>query len=262
MKKLISGSTGMLGGTAKKFFDDVGVLDRSELDLSNCSHGQLTDALNNKNFDYLINCAGLIKQRSVKDSDMISVNAVLPHRLAEFCKSTNKKMFHITTDCVFSGDLGSYDESSEHDASDVYGLSKSLGEPNCCMVIRTSIIGEEEKNKLSLLEWVKSKGGDSIDGYLDHHWNGVTCLQLCKVIKSIIDGNRYREGVHHIFSNRVNKFELVSMINNIYNLNITITPKSAGYCDRTLTTNMQDPFIVPELTEQIEETRKFHEHIR
>ena len=258
MKVLIVGSTGMLGSTAKEFFGNVEVLDRSELDLSNCSHAQLTNVLSNKNFDCLINCAGLIKQRSVKDSEMISVNAVLPHRLAEFCKSTNKKMFHITTDCVFSGDLGSYDESSKHDALDVYGLSKSLGEPECCMVIRTSIIGEEKKNKLSLLEWVKSKAGDNIDGYLDHHWNGVTCLQLCKVIKSIISDNKYRDGVHHVFSNCVNKFELVSMINDVYNLNITITPKKAGYCDRTLTTNTQDAFVVSEIKKQIQETYNFH----
>ena len=43
-----------------------------------------------------------------------------------------------------------------HDELNEYGISKSLGELCNGTIIRTSIIGEEMRNKRSLLEWVKS----------------------------------------------------------------------------------------------------------
>ena len=38
------------------------------------------------------------------------------------------KIFQIATDCVYSGRLGKYNEKSEHDDTDIYGVTKSLGE--------------------------------------------------------------------------------------------------------------------------------------
>ena len=55
-------------------------------------------------------------------------------------------MIHPTTDCVYTGLKGDYDENDSYDVCDVYGMSKALGESNNCTVIRTSIIGEELKN--------------------------------------------------------------------------------------------------------------------
>ena len=48
--------------------------------------------------------------------------------------------------CVYTGKDGNYTEYSDHDATDIYGISKSLGEPEDATTIRTSIIGEELYN--------------------------------------------------------------------------------------------------------------------
>ena len=40
------------------------------------------------------------------------------------------KIFQIATDCVFDGEKGNYSELDSHNARDVYGKSKSLGEVN------------------------------------------------------------------------------------------------------------------------------------
>ena len=49
-----------------------------------------------------------------------------------------------------------------------------------------------------------------INGYTNHFWNGVTCLQLSKIINNIIYYNKYWKGVRHIFSPRsVSKYELI-----------------------------------------------------
>ena len=106
--------------------------------------------------------------------------------LAKIKKEHNCQVVHISTDCVFNGKKGNYNEEDDHDCLDVYGKTKSLGENPDLTIIRTSIIGEEITNKRSLVEWVKSNTSKEINGFIKHFWNGVTCLQLAKIIYKII----------------------------------------------------------------------------
>lgn len=158
--------------------------------------------------------------------------------------------------CVFSGDDGNYNEKSPHDCTDVYGKTKSLGEPENCTVIRSSIIGEEVGQTRSLIEWVKSMKDKSANGYINHKWNGVTCLQMAKIFEDIIANNKYWKGTRHIFSpNTVNKYELVQMISDAHSLNVNLTPvEGPTKCDRSLSTIYDDNlFNIPDLKTQIEE---------
>ena len=269
MKVLIVGSTGMLGNTLLQYFNslkcDVKTLNRADLDLSKCSKEELEFKIIDSECDVLINCAGLIKQRKgTTITEFIAVNSLLPHRMADICEVQNKKMIHITTDCVYSGLDGYYNEDDDFDIFDDYGRSKSMGEPINCTVIRTSIIGEEKINKLSLLEWVKSNEGKEINGYKNHKWNGLTCLQVGKLMNKIIVDDLYWNGVRHFHSNEVSKYDLVSMINEIYELNIKIIPMNDNLSvDRTLNSTYDIYELkIPNLYKQIEETRDFHIEIR
>ena len=79
--------------------------------------------------DTIVNCVGLLINESHKSNfDAIKINSLLPHYLTKICDQINSKLIHISTDCVFSGKLGNYNEQSETDASDIYGMSKALGE--------------------------------------------------------------------------------------------------------------------------------------
>jgi dTDP-4-dehydrorhamnose reductase len=269
MKSLIIGSTGMLGNTLKEYFTKINVpfetLDRIHLDFSLCSYNELSEKIKLSGCDVIINCAGLIKQRkNIGVSDFISVNSLLPHRLCKISNENNIKLIHITTDCVYNGKIGNYDEYSNFDIVDDYGISKMMGEPKDCTVIRTSIIGEETRNKLSLLEWVKSNEGNKIKGFTNHYWNGLTSLHLSKVIHQIIDQNLFWSGTRHIFSNKVNKYELVSIINEIYDLNIKIDQiETSEKIDRSLSSIYDtSSFNIPPLEQQIKETKLFHLDIR
>ena len=188
--------------------------------------------------DYVINCIGVIKP-FIEDDKLKSIylNSVFPRELADFCNKKDIKLIHITTDCVFSGATGNYSEESDHDCLDFYGKTKSLGEPENCMVLRTSIIGEEIHKDASLIAWVKSMAGKEINGYTNHFWNGVTTNQYAKICKHIIDEDLYSQGLFHIHSNTVSKFELVTEINNRFNLDIKINPQEPDQAvDRTLST--------------------------
>jgi dTDP-4-dehydrorhamnose reductase len=266
MNIIVCGSSGMLGHTVKKFLDNyysVFKIDRSDINLSNVNIQTLTNHLKCllcTDNTVLINCVGLIKQRSVSDYDMIDINASFPHKLACVCEHLNIKMIHFSTDCVYSGSKGMYIETDKHDAADIYGRSKSLGEPRSCSVVRTSIIGEEKNNKLSLVEWVKSNQNGSIKGFTNHFWNGITCLQAGKLIHEIIQKQLFWSGVRHFHSNTVSKYQLVSIINNIYNLNIDIVAiQDETSINRTLSSRFGMRSInIPSLENQIQEMKEFY----
>jgi dTDP-4-dehydrorhamnose reductase len=263
MKIILLGSSGMLGSYLKKYLSDkyeIVPLIRNDIDLSTCESKiiEYFDKIVNHG-DVIVNSAGVIKQRDYNIKDMILVNGVLPHILNKIKELKKCEVIHITTDCVFSGKDGGYKEESPHDCLDDYGKSKSIGENKNNTNIRTSIIGEESYNKKSLIEWVKSNSNKTINGYSNHLWNGVTCLELSIFISKIISDNLFWTGTRHIFSPKtVSKYELVNMINEIYDLNIEIKKtETSENCFRNLNTIYDSP-IIKDLYTQIKEQKKFN----
>jgi len=262
MKIFILGSNGMLGRYMYKYLStyyETIPIDRKIYDVINDNINTLTNIL--KPNTVLINCIGIISQTKRDNTrEYLKVNSIFPNQLSIICNQLNIKLLHITTDCVFSGKKGNYTEEDKHDETNMYGLSKSLGEPENCTVIRTSIIGEELNHKRSLLEWVRSNKDKEINGYVNHYWNGVTCLELSKIVHSIIKNNLYWNGVKHIFlPESVSKYELVNIINDIYKLNITVTKyKTEEQIDKTLKTIYPSFYEVKDLLEQIQELYHFN----
>lgn len=255
MRVFIFGANGMLGSYLTKYlknFYDVIPITRKNIDLTQ-NFLLITSKYKFNSDDVIINAAGIIKQRNYSAEELIRVNSLFPH----FLSTLECNVIHITTDCVFSGKDGSYNENSLHDCLDDYGKSKSLGECKDLTIIRTSIIGEEIYNKKSLVEWVKSNQGTIVNGYINHFWNGVTCLELSKHIVSLIDNSNYWKGVKHWFSpDTVSKYHLVSYINEIYELNNIVNPVMSEYCDRSLSTLYNSP-ITTTIRDQILELKNF-----
>jgi dTDP-4-dehydrorhamnose reductase len=268
----VLGASGMLGTYVKQYLKDTDYevvgLTRNEMDAADVNV-QIRSALAShgaQSGDVVINCIGTIKPQVDKLGDLnaIKVNSLFPHLLAKVCEEKGYKLIHITTDCVFSGAEGNYNEEALHDCTDVYGKTKSLGEPSNCTVVRTSIIGEEFGTTRSLIEWVKSENGNTVNGYLNHQWNGLTCYQVAKVFEDIIANNKYWNGVRHIHSpNSLNKYELVKSIAEAHELDIHVNPTDGpSKCDRSLSTIYDDcesfniPDIMTQLIEQYENPPK------
>lgn len=269
MKVFVLGKSGMLGRYVytylkEKGYNVVGV-GRESIDASNYSmmlHKYVND--NMSKGDVVVNCMGMIKPRINERpaEEFITVNSLFPRELANLCEQYGVKLIHPTTDCVYTGSKGDYNENDPYDVSDVYGMSKALGEPSNCTVIRTSIIGEEVGQGRSLVEWIKGNKGGNTNGYLNHHWNGVTCLQFGKIVETMIEKDLFWDGIKHLHSNKVDKYELSSMINKHFDLDITITPVEVPISvDRSMVTihkdNLKD-FNIPSLDIQIKEMYDFH----
>jgi len=280
MKIVVLGSTGMLGHAVGSYFvkqygsKDVYLSYRNKhcsygdqtffFDAYTCTPDPFLDELYLKfnpiisKGDYIVNCIGVIKPHveSAGVERTILINSLFPWTLSHFCERTKTKLIHITTDCVFSGGKGKYTEQDLHDAPDLYGKSKSLGEPTNCMVLRTSIIGEELHGKQSLVEWAKSQKGQEVKGFTNHWWNGITTSAYAKVCEAIISENLYEEGVSHVFSpSPINKYELLKLLDKRFDLNLHIIPFQADQgIDRTLSTikDLNSRLDIPSIQEQIE----------
>lgn len=268
MKIIILGSTGMLGNAVGKYFlnqfgeDTVFLSYRNEKIsygknkfLFNAQSGNLWSI---PKCDYIINCIGVIKPFINKNPvASVQINSVFPRILAEHCSQINTKLIHITTDCVFSGEAGFYTEELSHDCLDSYGKTKSLGEPDSCMVLRTSIIGEELHKNASLISWMKAQKGKEVNGFTNHFWNGITTKQYAKVCTKIIKEGLYEKDLFHIYSPHiVSKQTLLEMINKKFDLQIKVIPTMANPAiDRTLKSvkSLNSKLDIPSLTTQIME---------
>ena len=231
MKVAILGSTGMLGSMVKRFLSQQSTYEltcpeRRCLDATDATKFHLVDIL--AGHDYAINCIGIIKPR-IDEQDWasvqraIQVNALFPQRLAAAAELTGCQVLQIATDCVYSGRIGSYDERAPHDAMDVYGKTKSLGEARSSNVhhLRCSIIGPEDADrpKDSLLEWFLGQPqGATVKGYTNHRWNGITTLAFAKICHGIMKGSLVLPLLQHIVPyNEVTKAELLSHFVYFYN---------------------------------------------
>jgi dTDP-4-dehydrorhamnose reductase len=234
MKVLILGATGMLGGAVlrefKGFAGEIFASSRSQTPLESATTQIFFDVLiddvssalsNLGEGDFVINCIGVIKSEIDESSatsreNATSINATFPQKLAHQAEKRGLRVIQIATDCAFSGRVGHYTESSEHDAIDHYGKTKSAGEVLAAsmMHLRVSIIGPETRGHKSLYDWVALQPKYAeITGYKNHLWNGIPAKHFAQIARGIIETANFVPGVHHVLpKDEVNKWELVRLI--------------------------------------------------
>lgn len=200
--------------------------------------------------DYIINCIGILIKGSADTENAIYINAYFPHLLKKIGDQIGAKVIHLSTDCVFSGEKGSYKEDSFRDADDVYGRSKALGEIDDInhLTIRTSIIGPEiKKNGEGLFHWfIRIRQQNEVVGYTNAIWTGVTTLVLAKAIESHLSGESASGIVHLTNGKRITKFELLNLFNSIWSKN-NIIKEGIGKknVDKSLTKSHTFKYDVP-----------------
>ena len=252
---LLLGSNGMLGSACKKILlnsSSIELFSTAKIPISNnikfdAEKESIEDLVSQINPKWIINCIGLIKSRINEKSinsvnAAIQINSLFPLKLGFLADQFDINLIQIATDCVFNGSRGNYNENDAHDAKDIYGKTKSLGEyqGKNILIIRSSIIGHEIENKNSLLEWFLAHNKNStLNGFINHHWNGVTTYHFAKLCLNIIEQDSLISGNFHLVpKNKVTKFQLLQTLKNEYqrqDLNI-IEAKATENIDRVLST--------------------------
>lgn len=257
MRLLVLGITGMLGSTAfrllsrwgghevygtardsaaRAWFPEIAedcIL--TGIDVANAD--RLAAVMARVGPDIVINAIGVIKQIDDALDPLIAIpiNAEFPHRLATLCALAGARLIHISTDCVFSGRVGGYRETDPPDATDLYGLSKYLGEidrPNA-VTLRTSIIGPEPAAQHGLVEWFLAQRG-SVKGYTGAVFSGLTSAELTRVIAEYVIPRPDLRGLYHVAAKPIAKYDLLQWLRAEYRHPVSIEAAAEPIIDRSL----------------------------
>jgi len=194
--------------------------------------------LGNRRPEFIVNCVGVIKPRAEAREAIpsITINALLPHRLASWCERWKARLIHFSTDCVFSGERGNYSEQDRSDARDLYGKTKFLGEVSRgnTLTLRTSIIGRELERFESLLEWLLSQSRGPVKGYTRAWYSGVTTNYLADLVARIIEQRPELWGLYQVTSPTISKFELLCRLRDAYQKDVEIVADESFFCDRSM----------------------------
>lgn len=257
MKVLILGGNGMLGhklvqvlgeqfcvySTLRRKFSDYENIDLFEKNkvferVDVYDFAEIERIIEKLEPDVVINAVGVIKQiPNAKDViNTLTVNSIFPQKLAAAAKKLNFKLIAISTDCVFDGKKGNYIEEDVSDAVDLYGKSKNLGEvfEENCLTLRTSIIGREIETSHSLIEWFISNKGGRVKGFKNAVYTGFPTVILSEIIADLIKNFPDLQGLYHLSSKPINKFDLLKLVNEAYDLGIEIEPDEEFVIDRSL----------------------------
>ena len=255
MKILVLGATGMLGNAVFRVFSEdsglqvFGTVRRKQARCNFISElaprlivlkniecqNKLDELFISLCPDIVINC---IAERKTTTSDIIkSINiySLLPHRLAHLCRLHGARLIQISTDGVFSGTRGGYTEDDFPDASDVYGISKQLGEvkePHA-ITLRTSIFGHELQTSTGLLEWFLSQKGQC-RCYTRSIFSGFPTVVLAAVIRDFILPRPDLFGIYHVATKRISKHDLLLLVLQKYRKSLKIIPDDKIEIDRSL----------------------------
>jgi dTDP-4-dehydrorhamnose reductase len=263
MKILILGGTGMLGfqllKTSSNYDYQFFTVVRNKLilveklpDFPSENIFQIDDILNFPELEkiifkikpnFIVNAIGIVKQAVDNGNYVknIEINSLLPHKLAEFLQLIDGRLIHISTDCVFDGIKGNYSLNDHSNAIDIYGKSKFLGEISYGrnVTLRTSIIGHElSQNKMGLLDWFLTQN-ESVFGYINAIFSGVTTLELSHIIYGVIINSKIEHnGIFQVATLPINKLELLTKFRKIYNKNIEIISSGDLKINRSLNGNL------------------------
>jgi dTDP-4-dehydrorhamnose reductase len=277
MRVLVLGASGMLGHAMLHILDEPGQLDVYGTLRSTAAKrffppelgGRLLSGIEAENQDVLtrlfralrpdvlINCVGLVKQLEDANDPLraLPVNAMLPHRLAGLCELAGARLVHVSTDCVFSGEKGDYREEDRPDATDLYGLSKYLGEVDYphAVTLRTSIIGPELTGARGLIGWFLAQR-ESCPGFTRAVFSGLPTVVLAQIVRDVIIPRSELHGLYHVAARPIAKFDLLRLVADVYGKSIEIVPVDSPVIDRSLNAERfrgATGYVVPQWPELI-----------
>ena len=275
MRILVLGSSGMLGHIVYEYLESQGheVMGVSRTRIEGINSVEFDVLKDPELFDFIdkdkpaviINCIGLlIKESEENHVNAIFINSLLPHMLSRHIRNKDIKLIHISTDCVFDGDMGPYIESSLPTETNWYGRTKSLGELNNSkdLTIRTSIIGPDlDENGSGLFNWFSKQKG-SVSGYVHVFWNGVTTLECAKEINRIITKQPDLSGLVHLTSPKeISKYHLLKLIKKVFSkFTIKVVPGTEPNSSKVLFNTRED--YSPKISSYEKQLKELKEFIK
>jgi len=190
---------------------------------------QLTSLLNRVNPDVIIHTAAMSDMQSCYDQfdRACFVNATASYEMAKWCAQYAKQFIFISTEHVFHGDRGNYQETDTLNAKSHYGKSKALAEkliqevlPACAIIRLATMIGlpvAKHQNNFTVSMIRRMQNQQKVFLYEDEFRNFVDVFDVIELIKQVVD--RQAIGIFHGGGSHVlSRFSLGERIADIFGL--------------------------------------------
>jgi len=221
MKILITGSSGLLGGTlshlysarhdisAVHFTHTVNIPQCKNLSVDIRDSTAVERLLANEKPQILIHCAANtnVDYCESHPKEAYLLNAQATKTLAEHAQKLGVKMIYISTDSVFKQErTEAFSETDQPSPSNVYATTKREGELavetllSDYLIVRTCIIGFNILQKLCLTEWIieELSNGHRINGFTDIFFTPILVNDIADALLSAIENKL--TGTYHIAS--------------------------------------------------------------
>tara|TARA_B110000467_G_C18329616_1_gene491978 strand:- start:1034 stop:1888 length:855 start_codon:yes stop_codon:yes gene_type:complete len=184
--------------------------------------------------DIIVNAAAItnVDDCEIDKKRCQSVNCDSINHFMVYAKNKNCHFIQISTDFVFNGHVGNYDESDNCDPINQYGLSKFNAEKKIInsninySILRTSLLYSVAKDEGGFLSWIKynlceNKTLNMVD---DQYRTPTLVIDLIHSIKSVAILKKY--GIFHITSGEeLSIFDIASIVVNYYNFDYNLINK-------------------------------------
>ncbi len=239
---LIFGSNGMLGQRlteqylcdenvelfCSSFEDDSFMkdVDYKQVDLSDKK--EIKSLINQFYPDIIINAAAYTSvDKSEEERELAwAINADAPGKISKYGNAIDAKLVHLSTDYVFDGNEGPYDEKELPNPINYYGRSKLAGEnaikANLCKyaILRTNVLyGPAKYGRMDFVKWVVNsvREGKSIKIVNDQINNPTYIDDLVQGILKVIEFGK--EGIYNIGGTEfLDRFEFTLRIADFFEL--------------------------------------------
>ncbi len=235
MKILVTGAGGQLGSEIKDLAGEYSTdrfvfVDRDEMPLDNLD--QVRTVLEEVQPDIIISGGAYTAvDKAETEPDLVDViNHQAVASMAEWAKSNDKKLIHISTDYVFQGNsAAALKEDEPTDPINVYGLSKQRGEAAIsksgadAVIIRTAwVYSAYGANFVKTMIRLMSEL-EEISVIADQIGSPTYARDLAKAILDIIYADRWQAGIYH-FSNEgeISWYDFAMAIRELKGLNCQV----------------------------------------
>jgi dTDP-4-dehydrorhamnose reductase len=245
---LICGSNGLLGqrlaimlgyqteyevlntSRHRSFVFDHKLFDYTQLDITH--KGDVKSLVSSFQPDVILNAAAATNVDWCETNRELAwlTNATAIENLAEAARKVNAKVIHVSTDYVFDGKNGPYDELALPNPISYYGKAKLAGENILrgaeipYAILRTIVVygaGIGVKSNFALWVWQSLKSGKQICCVDDQISNPTHVLDLALAMVKIFELNK--NGLFHVCgSERVSRYEFAVRIAEVFGLDATL----------------------------------------
>jgi dTDP-4-dehydrorhamnose reductase len=237
LKLLVTGASGLLGNKivalAKNDYTIIPVHRTKPLS-SNSVRLDITDTIEVSTLlgrlepDIVVHAASEtnVDKCEIEKEQAWKINADGTRNIAEACQKVNAKLVYISTDYVFDGEKGLYNEEDKPNPVNYYGLTKLEGEKKVieyCMnyaILRTSVLYGWHQWKQNFATWIinKLKQQQEITVVEDHYNTPTLADNLAEMAVEVAEKDM--RGLYHASGReRISRFEFAKQIARTFDLN-------------------------------------------